>query len=119
MSELNAYLDGELCGTFMEKNGQITFAYSPGYESAVPLSLSMPERNRTHKNKVALPFLKGLLPDNAQALENMARAAGYQQDPFLVYLSATGKTLQVLFSFYRRVRAAATHRELTFLSNPC
>ena len=62
MSELNAYLDGELCGTFMEKNGQITFAYSPGYESAVPLSLSMPERNRAHKNKVALPFLKGLLP---------------------------------------------------------
>lgn len=76
MSELNAYLDGELCGTFMEKNGQITFAYSPGYESAVPLSLSMPERNRMHKNKVALSFLKGLLPDNAQALENMARAAG-------------------------------------------
>lgn len=76
MSELKAYLDGELCGTFEEKNGQVIFSYSPEYHSAVPLSLSMQERNRVHKNKVALPFLKGLLPDNAQALENMARAAG-------------------------------------------
>ncbi|MDY3048401.1 MAG: HipA domain-containing protein [Rothia sp. (in: high G+C Gram-positive bacteria)] len=76
MKKLNVYLDGEQCGTFEEKNGQIAFTYSPGYKSVVPLSLSMSERSRTHKNKVALPFLRGLLPDNTQALENMARAAG-------------------------------------------
>ncbi|MBM7051890.1 MULTISPECIES: HipA N-terminal domain-containing protein [unclassified Rothia (in: high G+C Gram-positive bacteria)] len=76
MSELNAYLDGELCGTFTEKNGQITFSYSEEYEGQVHLFLSMLERNKVHKNKVALPFLKGLLPDNTQAISNMAREAG-------------------------------------------
>lgn len=76
MTQLMAYLDGKLCGSFSEAKGQITFAYSTEYGGKVPLSLSMLERNRNHKNKFALPFLKGLLPDNAQALDNMARAAG-------------------------------------------
>lgn len=76
MRELYAHLDGELCGIFREKNGQITFTYSEQYTGTVPISLSMRDRGRTHKNKVALPFLKGLLPDNPQALDNMARQAG-------------------------------------------
>ena len=119
MSELNAYLDGELCGTFMEKNGQITFAYSPEYETAAPLSLAMPERNRMHKNKVALSFLKGLLPDNAQALENMARAAGVSTGSIFGLLERYGQDVAGALSFCRRAKVVAVHRELTFLSNPC
>lgn len=72
MRELRTYLDGELCGSFTEKNGQITFTYADSYTSSVPLSLSMRERKRPHKNRVALPFLKGLLPVLGLKLSGLA-----------------------------------------------
>lgn len=73
-NELCAYIDGKKVGTFVENNGQITFSYVDNPSQHI--SLSMPASRRTHKNKSSLCYLWGLLPDNQQALANMAREAG-------------------------------------------
>lgn len=75
-SELLAYLDGALWGTFRFTNGQVSFNYEPERSDATPLSLSMNPRRGRHGNKPASAFLWGLLPDNREALQNMAKAAG-------------------------------------------
>ncbi len=72
-NELCAYIDGKKVGTFVENNGQITFSYVDNPSQHI--SLSMPASRRTHKNKSSLCCLWGLLPDNQQALGNMAREA--------------------------------------------
>ena len=76
MRELDVYLDGTLAGTVtMSSAGVLNFAYDEKYRSAAhptPLSTSMPVELATHKNRVVLPFLQGLLPDNAQALASIA-----------------------------------------------
>lgn len=77
MMELVAHLDGEPVGAFTFGNGQVGFDYSstPAAQDLTPVSLSMPRRRNHHGNRPASAFLKGLLPDNPTALENMARAA--------------------------------------------
>ena len=77
MSEsLDVYMDGEIIGCLSSGSGQVTFSYDSEYGGVVPLSLSMPLRRRKHSNKAVLPFIWGLLPDNEQALRNMASEAG-------------------------------------------
>lgn len=78
--ELNVHVDGEFAGvTTMSAGGSLGFRYDEAYRSCrhpTPLSLSMPVERRDHKNRVVLPFLQGLLPDNAQALAAMAVTYG-------------------------------------------
>jgi serine/threonine-protein kinase HipA len=74
--ELDVYLDGTLAGTVtMSAAGALNFAYDEKYRSMAhptPLSMSMPVELALHKNRVVMPFLQGLLPDNAQALASIA-----------------------------------------------
>jgi serine/threonine-protein kinase HipA len=74
--QLDIYLDGDLAGTAqMTSNGALTFSYDESYATRAnptPLSMSMPVEVKEHKNRVVLPFLQGLLPDNAQALAAIA-----------------------------------------------
>ena len=78
MSEraLNMFMDGILIGYLnMSGTGTLSFTYDEEYtakQNPTPLSLSMPLRQRMHGNRVVLPFLQGLLPDNPLALESMA-----------------------------------------------
>lgn len=76
--ELEAYLDGVHIGTVtMTGGGALGFRYADDYltqPAPTPLSMSMPTERVEHKNRVVLPFLQGLLPDNAQALAAMAAA---------------------------------------------
>ncbi|MCI1915240.1 MAG: HipA domain-containing protein [Bifidobacteriaceae bacterium] len=82
MSEriLDAYLDGTFIGAFsLTLGGTLAFVYSDSYlnrENPTPLSLSMPLGAERFKNRVVLPFLQGLLPDNPLALESMAASYG-------------------------------------------
>lgn len=77
---LNVFLDGLLAGVVtMSAGGALAFTYEDGYLAQrypTPLSLSMPTGRKAHKNRAVLPFLQGLLPDNAQALASMATAFG-------------------------------------------
>lgn len=73
-THLLAYADGEHLGTFVQRQGQITFEYAKA--PRFPISLSMPLSRRRHANKAASAYLWGLLPDNARALEAMAKEAG-------------------------------------------
>jgi serine/threonine-protein kinase HipA len=78
--ELHAYLDGTLTGVFsMTGAGNLSFEYDEGYRlspTATPVSMSIPLERAEHRNRVALPFLQGLLPDNAQALSAMGSTYG-------------------------------------------
>lgn len=73
---LDVYLDGTLAGTArMSSGGALSFGYDDSYrnlENPTPLSISMPLEESEHKNRVVLPFLQGLLPDNSQALASIA-----------------------------------------------
>lgn len=74
--ELSVYLDGDLAGVVeMSSGGALTFSYDESYrsrEDPTALSLSMPVEVAQHKNRVVRPYLQGLLPDNAQALDAIA-----------------------------------------------
>lgn len=75
---LDVLMDGIPVGVLaMTTGGSLSFAYADNYLSRsnpTPLSLSMPVRQQHYTNRVVLPFLQGLLPDNPLALESMARA---------------------------------------------
>lgn len=79
MRELVAYLDGAETGTFsQDKHGAITFRYSdeiaPG---STPMSISMPVvPGAQYRNRIARPFLQGLLTDNEQSLGVLAATYG-------------------------------------------
>lgn len=74
---LDVHLDGRLCGWLNQSSsGNLIFTYAEHYrtaEGATPLSLSMPLVTATHRKRVVLPFLQGLLPDSDEALGAMAR----------------------------------------------
>ncbi|MCW4457526.1 HipA N-terminal domain-containing protein [Microbacterium sp. MPKO10] len=79
MSErnLDLYLDGLFCGVLTQStSGNVTFTYDDAYrasQNATPLSLSMPLATRSHRKRAVLPWLQGLLPDNTDALNAIAR----------------------------------------------
>lgn len=75
MRELNAYLDGQLVGTFaMSDGGAVAFEYVDGYEHGnTPISLSMPIISRRHRNAVTTAWLDGLLADRESAREAIGR----------------------------------------------
>ena len=69
----------------MSSSGSVSFDYLPAYlESSdpTPLSLSMPITSRSHRSRAALPFLQGLLPDNAERLALLAREYHTSTHPF-------------------------------------
>ncbi|WP_300765912.1 HipA domain-containing protein [uncultured Bifidobacterium sp.] len=80
-------MDGRRMGELhMSRSGSLSYEYDSAYASeqgATPLSLSMPLGQSRHGNRVVLPFLEGLLPDNPLAIQAMSRR--YQvsaQSPF-------------------------------------
>ena len=78
MSESLAVLLSEsLAGTLTRRpGGRLRFDYDDEYRSrpaAVPLSLSMPTRIRSHSDRTITPWLWGLLPDNEAVLTTWAR----------------------------------------------
>lgn len=74
---LDVYLDGCQCGSLEQTSaGNLVFHYKDQYRTrpgATPLSLSMPLTVSTHKKRVVLPFLQGLLPDSDEALRAIGR----------------------------------------------
>ncbi|TDN43960.1 serine/threonine-protein kinase HipA [Curtobacterium flaccumfaciens] len=76
MSELIAYIDGHRIGVVEQsRGGQLTFRYDDDYSPAsTPLSVAMPiVAGAVYKHRIVAPFLQGLLPDNNETLEAIAR----------------------------------------------
>ena len=87
--ELEVSLDGVLCGILsQDTNGNLQFVYDDEYRrlpDATPLSLSIPLSAARHKKRVVLPYLQGLLPDNHEALNAIARRFSVSaNNPFAV-----------------------------------
>ncbi|WP_375388683.1 HipA domain-containing protein [uncultured Amnibacterium sp.] len=84
---LDVALDGQRCGTLTQTAaGDLRFEYDDEYRAdrdSTPLSLSMPLAVATHRRRVVLPFLQGLLPDNGEALRAIGAAYGVSpNNPF-------------------------------------
>jgi serine/threonine-protein kinase HipA len=91
---LHVYMDGVRAGTVtMTSSGAVTFGYDEEYRATPglpPLSLSMPKTLAQHRQRVILPFLQGLLPDNEQALGAMAATFGVSARSPFALLQHTG-----------------------------
>lgn len=74
---LVALIGGRPAGTITRTaGGRLRFTYDDAYRAhpdATPLSLSMPVQVATHPDRVLVPWLWGLLPDNDAVLRRWAR----------------------------------------------
>ena len=78
---LDVLIAGKLAGTLSQDGaGSLSFAYERGYRG-VPLSSSMPLSTRPYRDKVVLPYLWGLLPEDPAARRHVAADAGIDVVP--------------------------------------
>ena len=83
MRPLSVYLHGEPIGTLTTDARRSTFTYEGRYQidrTATPLSLSIPLSRSRHDPTAVNPYLWGLLPDNAETLQQWAAAADPRAD---------------------------------------
>lgn len=87
---LDVLIAGKLAGTLSQDGaGSLSFAYERGYRG-VPLSSSMPLSTRPYRDKVVLPYLWGLLPeDPAATTRNSLLTDCMQASMPLTWLSIT------------------------------
>ena len=80
---LDVLIAGKLAGTLSQDGaGSLSFAYERGYRG-VALSSSMPLSTRPYRDKVVLPYLWGLLPEDPAARRHVAADAGISpNNPF-------------------------------------
>ena len=80
---LDVLIAGKLAGTLSQDGaGSLSFAYERGYRG-VPLSSSMPLSTRSYRDKVVLPYLWGLLPEDPATRRHVAADAGVSpNNPF-------------------------------------
>ena len=72
---LDVLIAGKLAGTLSQDGaGSLSFAYERGYRG-VPLSSSMPLSTRPYRDKVVLPYLWGLLPEDPAVRRHVAADA--------------------------------------------
>jgi serine/threonine-protein kinase HipA len=92
---------GDPCAVVTQSNsGNLSLCYLPEYQiDQTPVSLSMPVSSFSYPKRKVLPFLKGLLPDNPNALTLMANRLGVSaQNPFAI-LSKLGSEVAGALSF--------------------
>lgn len=71
---LHVLMDGDAMGRLMrQKNGKLSFGYDSGWKGH-PLSVSMPLTRTEHKSELVEAFLWGLLPENPQAIDAIAKS---------------------------------------------
>ena len=80
---LDVLIAGKLAGTLSQDGaGSLSFAYERGYRG-VPLSSSMPLSTRPYRDKVVLPYLWGLLPEDPAVRRHVTADAGISpNNPF-------------------------------------
>ena len=87
---LDVLIAGKLAGTLSQDGaGSLSFAYGRGYRG-VPLSSSMPLSTRPYRDKVVLPYLWGLLPEDPAVRRHVAADAGVSPNNPFALLGAIG-----------------------------
>ncbi len=92
---LDVYLNGKLVGQFRrERTGAVDFKYDQtwlDWESAIPVSLSLPLREDRYIGDPVIAYFDNLLPDNADIRARVAEKTGAAgRDPHSL-LSAIGR----------------------------
>ena len=80
---LDVMIAGEHAGVLsQDESGALSFAYLRGYRGA-PLSSAMPLSTRVYRDKVVLPYLWGLLPEDPITRQHVAADTGISpNNPF-------------------------------------
>ncbi len=108
--ELYGHAIGQLVRTGVE---DYEFAYDRAWTAedvAVPLSLSLPLRSRTHRGRVVANFLDNLLPDNPDVRQRWATDAGLDTtEPFFL-LREYGEDVAGAASFRPAGEPPRSHR---------
>lgn len=83
MRDLLVFVAGTYAGTLSQDDaGAHSFSYDAAYHGP-PLSLSMPNGNRTYRTRVVDAYLRGLLPDDERVRREAGRRFGVSgNDPF-------------------------------------
>lgn len=75
-STMRVFLNGRLVGILSRVTPEaISFAYDPGWlewEHAMPISLSLPLREKAHQGRSVISYLENLLPDNQAVRQRVA-----------------------------------------------
>ena len=88
--ELGVLIAGRPSGTLSQgDSGSLSFSYLRDYRG-VPLSSAMPLSTRVYRDKVILPYLWGLLPEDPAARERVAREVGVSANNPFSLLQAIG-----------------------------
>lgn len=91
---LTVFMNGIRCGVIeQDARGDVTFVYDENYLSGpdpTPLSLSMPLALRRHRKRAVVPFLDGLITDNATARRAIATRFGVSENNPVALLSHIG-----------------------------
>lgn len=89
---LDVWLLGELAGRLDQTAGRLIFTYDAGWlarSHAVPLSASLPLREKPYDDRAARPFFAGLLPEQ-DTRGRIARAIGVSERNDFALLDALG-----------------------------
>lgn len=92
--QLHVLMYGRRCGKVEQANNRLSFTYDPawpGWQSAVPLSLSMPLATPRHEHDVISAFMWGLLPDNEITLSEWGKQHHVSANNCFALLGATGE----------------------------
>lgn len=91
---LTVFMNGVRCGVIeQDARGGVTFVHDENYLSGpdpTPLSLSMPLALRRHRKRAIVPFLDGLITDNATARRAIATRFGVSAHNPVALLSHIG-----------------------------
>ena len=88
--ELCVFIEGKHAGTLtQDSSGSVSFSYLEGYRG-VCLSSAIPLSTRAYRNKIVLPYLWGLLPEDLAVRTRIARDAGISPNNPVALLAAIG-----------------------------
>lgn len=99
-------LDDQVAGAVdRDRAGRLTFSYDDSYRTspvATPLSVSMPLQVRVHPDRIVMPWLWGLLPDNDRVVRRWAeRFHVSASSPFALLATPVGEDCAGAVRFVR------------------
>lgn len=114
---LDVLIASKLAGTLSQDGaGSLSFAYERGYRG-VPLSSSVPLSTRPYRDKVVLPYLWGLLPEDPAARGHVADDAGISPNNPFALLGVIGLDCPGAVQFVPRGSDACRDERLVAVSD--
>jgi serine/threonine-protein kinase HipA len=108
MSELIALAGDHEIGRVRMEHGQLSFLYADtwlaGRSWHFPLSLSMPLANQEHGNRVVVPYLSNLLPDDTDILRSWRQRYGVRSTSPFALLQQVGEDCAGAIQYVRPER---------------